>query len=92
MECPLPQTEQGPVLLVVDDRQENLFAMQAVLEVGNWRVITAASGERALQYLLDETMDPVLRDVQIPIMDDFMFSGAISSNRAIALTGCSPSR
>ena len=44
MECPLPQTEQGPVLLVVDDRQENLFAMQAVLEVGNWRVITAASG------------------------------------------------
>ena len=25
MECPLPQTEQGPVLLVVDDRLENLL-------------------------------------------------------------------
>ena len=80
MECPLPQSEQGPVLLVVDDRQENLFAMQAVLEVGNWRVITAASGERALQYLLDETVDLVLLDVQMPIMDGFEVARIMRSN------------
>ena len=80
MECPLPQTEQGPVLLVVDDRLENLLAMQAVLEVGNWRVITAASGERALQYLLDETVDLVLLDVQMPIMDGFEVARIMRSN------------
>ncbi|MDR6357313.1 DNA-binding response OmpR family regulator [Pseudomonas psychrotolerans] len=80
MECPLPQIEQGPVLLVVDDRMENLLAMQAVLEVGNWRVITAASGERALQYLLDETVDLVLLDVQMPIMDGFEVARIMRSN------------
>ena len=44
------QTEapyQAPTLLVVDDRQENLVAMEALLENSAWQVRSAASGEAA---------------------------------------------
>jgi len=79
-ESPVPSINQGPVLLVVDDRVENLMAMQALLEIEDWRVLTANSGERALRYLLDEPIDLVLLDVQMPIMDGFEVARMIRGN------------
>jgi diguanylate cyclase (GGDEF)-like protein len=58
-------------LLVVDDRPENLVAMEALLDDGDWDVRTVGSGEAALQCLLDEDVELVLLDVQMPNMDGF---------------------
>ena len=58
-------------LLVVDDRIENLEAMQALLEDGEWQLRCAKSGEEALRYLLEDDVGLVLLDVQIPGMDGF---------------------
>ena len=68
------QTEapyQAPTLLVVDDRQENLVAMEALLENSAWQVRSAASGEAALRCLLENEVELVLLDVQMPEMDGF---------------------
>ncbi|MDU9415086.1 putative bifunctional diguanylate cyclase/phosphodiesterase [Pseudomonas sp. zfem005] len=69
---PLPKLK-GPenILLVVDDRHENLAAMEAVLDDSTWDVRTVDSGEAALQCLLEEEVGLVLLDVQMPKMDGF---------------------
>ena len=62
------QTEapyQAPTLLVVDDRQENLVAMEALLENSAWQVRSAASGEAALRCLLENEVELVLLDVHL---------------------------
>ena len=49
-----PQSQpRTRTLLVVDDREANLVAMEALLGDGDWQVHTVNSGEAALQALLD---------------------------------------
>jgi diguanylate cyclase (GGDEF)-like protein/PAS domain S-box-containing protein len=68
----LPKTAQGSsILLVVDDRPENLVAMEALLDDGDWSVRSVDCGAAALQCLLDEDVELVLLDVQMPNMDGF---------------------
>ena len=67
-----PKAAQGShILLVVDDRPENLVAMEALLEDGDWAVRSVDCGTAALQCLLDEDVELVLLDVQMPNMDGF---------------------
>ena len=58
-------------LLVVDDREANLVAMEALLGDGDWQVHTVNSGEAALRALLELDVELVLLDVQMPGMDGF---------------------
>jgi serine phosphatase RsbU (regulator of sigma subunit)/DNA-binding response OmpR family regulator/anti-sigma regulatory factor (Ser/Thr protein kinase) len=60
-----------PAVLLVDDRPENLLALEAVLEPLGVRLRTADSGEDALKALLEEDFAVVLLDVQMPGMDGF---------------------
>jgi signal transduction histidine kinase len=73
MELNIPDGAR-PVVLIVDDRAENLLALEAVLEPLNVRVERADSGEGALRRLLAENADEVttiILDVQMPGMDGF---------------------
>lgn len=72
---PLPQT-----LLVVDDRHDNLLAMEALLGGEGWRVRSVDSGEAALQCLLDEQVGLVLLDVQMPGMDGYEVARLMRGN------------
>ncbi|MET1076906.1 MAG: EAL domain-containing protein [Pseudomonas sp.] len=74
-----PQASEQ-ILLVVDDREENLIAMEALLGEGPWRVRTVNSGEAALQCLLDEEVGLVLLDVQMPHMDGFEVARLMRGN------------
>ena len=60
-----------PAVLLVDDRRENLIALQAVLEPLPCRLVSVSSGEEALKSLLQEEFAVVLLDVQMPGMDGF---------------------
>ncbi|MDP9346793.1 MAG: SpoIIE family protein phosphatase, partial [Actinomycetota bacterium] len=59
----------SPSVLLVDDRPENLLALEAVLEPLGVTLRTALSGEEALRALLAEDFAVVLLDVQMPGMD-----------------------
>ena len=64
--------ENAPVkILIVDDREENLFAMEALLENPDLLIITARSGNEALGILLDQEVALILMDVQMPGMNGF---------------------
>ena len=56
-------------LLIVDDRPENLLALEAILSALGHRIVRASSGEEALKRLLVEDFAVVLIDVQMPGMD-----------------------
>jgi PAS domain S-box-containing protein len=65
-------TEHGRAkLLLVDDRPENLLALEAILEPLETDLVRAASGEEALRRLLHEEFAAILLDVQMPGMDGF---------------------
>ena len=58
-------------LLLVDDRPENLLALEAILEPLEADLVRADSGEEALRRLLHDEFAVILLDVQMPGMDGF---------------------
>jgi CheY-like chemotaxis protein len=56
-------------ILLVDDRAENLRALEAVVEPLGHRTLQARSGEEALACLLKEDIALILLDVMMPGLD-----------------------
>jgi CheY-like chemotaxis protein len=56
---------------MVDDRPENLLALEAILQGLGHELIRASSGEEALKVLLTTDVAVILLDVQMPGMDGF---------------------
>ncbi|WP_145857990.1 sensor histidine kinase [Pedobacter suwonensis] len=66
------------MILIVDDRPENLISLQKVLQAHNFEVDTASSGEEALKKVLKNNYVLIILDVQMPDMDGFEVAEAIS--------------
>jgi len=58
-------------LLLVDDRRENLIALEAILEPLGQNLVKAESGFEALRHLLTMDFAIILLDVQMPELDGF---------------------
>jgi PAS domain S-box-containing protein len=59
-------------ILLVDDRAENLFALELILSNENYVCIKANSGAEALEILRNEKGFAILlMDVQMPVMDGY---------------------
>ncbi len=67
-------------ILIVDDRPENLLALESILESPDLNIIKATSGNEALGMLLDYDVSLVLLDVQMPGMDGFETAELMRSN------------
>jgi len=57
--------------LLVDDLEENVLALSALLRAPHIEVLTARSGPEALELLLEHEVGLALLDVQMPEMDGF---------------------
>jgi signal transduction histidine kinase/DNA-binding response OmpR family regulator len=66
------------MILIVDDKQENIFSLKIVLEQHGFSTDSALSGEEALKKLLKNEYALVILDVQMPGMDGFEVAEAIS--------------
>ena len=58
-------------ILLVDDRAENLIALEAILSSLNQQLVPVRSGEAALKALLSDEFAVILLDVVMPGMDGF---------------------
>jgi signal transduction histidine kinase len=69
-------------ILIVDDRPENLHAMQVTLAPLGVAMLTAGSGNEALALMLRHEFALVLLDVQMPGMDGFETATLMQNNQA----------
>jgi PAS domain S-box-containing protein len=74
---------EGPQLpveiLIVDDRPENLLALEAILEPLGQTIVRAGSGDEALRKLLSHNVAMILLDVQMPGINGFETARLIKS-------------
>jgi len=61
-----------PKILLVDDREDNLLSIEAILEPGGYKFVKANSGRQALKVLLTEfDFAMILMDVKMPNLNGF---------------------
>jgi len=65
------EQEKTPVVLVVDDNQQNLELLQAYLEDMDCETIPARDGLEALEIIGEKSPDLILLDVMMPKMSGF---------------------
>ena len=66
-------------ILLVDDRPQNLLALEAILNTLDQTLVRAGSGEEALAALLRDEYALILLDAQMPGMDGFETAARIKA-------------
>ncbi len=67
----MSQNDTDVRILLVDDRAENLLALEAILGPLGHTLVRAGSGREALKALLDRDFAVILLDVQMPGIDGY---------------------
>lgn len=67
-------------ILIVDDKTENLFALEKLLEKPGRRFFKASSGKAALKMAYNTDFSLILLDVQMPEMNGFEVARILKSN------------
>ncbi|HEY0638358.1 MAG TPA: response regulator [Pseudonocardiaceae bacterium] len=76
----MTQTRTAKVLLV-DDRADNLLALEAILQGLPVEAVPVGSGEEALKRLMQQDFAAILLDANMPGMDGFETAGHIKSRQ-----------
>ena len=71
-------------ILAVDDQPQNLRLLEAVLSPRGYRIVTATSGEQAIEMLSEAVPDLVLLDIVMPGVDGYEVCRRIRENPATA--------
>ncbi len=66
------------MILIVDDKQENIYSLKKLLESKGFSVDTALSGEEGLKKVLNTDYALIILDVQMPSMDGFEVAETLS--------------
>lgn len=75
---------EKPEILVVDDKPENLYVMNKLLQGLDAEVVQALSGGEALQLTLDHDFSVAIVDVQMPGMDGYEMVELLRLNEGTA--------
>lgn len=67
-------------ILLVDDREENLFSLENMLQKEGRTFFKASSGHEALKVAFKEELSLIMLDVQMPGMDGFATASILQSN------------
>jgi signal transduction histidine kinase len=69
-----------PKILIVDDRPENLYALEKLLKELNVKVVQSTSGAEALNLSLEQDFCVAIIDIQMPEMDGYELVELLRSN------------
>ena len=68
--APMKEKENSrPVVLVVEDFEDNRFMMRRLLEMSGYRVVEAVNGAQAVSVAESERPDIILMDLSLPLLD-----------------------
>lgn len=60
---------ESPLVLVVEDFEDNRFMMRRLLEMSGYRVVEAVNGNQAVEAAASEQPDIILMDLSLPQLD-----------------------
>lgn len=72
--------KEAPVILIVDDNQENMELLQAYLEDVECSTVTAYDGVEALEKVAKGAPDLILLDIMMPKMSGFEVCKRLKNN------------
>ncbi len=78
---PKPEAPRTPHILVVEDDSHLMEGIREILELDEYKVLTASSGVHGLQVLRDmpQIPDLIVSDIMMPEMDGYQFFEAVRS-------------
>jgi two-component system cell cycle response regulator DivK len=76
----------APVVLVVEDFEDNRFMMRRLLEMSGYRVVEAVNGEQAVEAAVREQPDLILMDLSLPKLDGLAATRRIRQHDGLART------
>jgi len=69
------------MILIVDDKQENIYSLEKTLQLKGFRTDSANSGEDALKKCLKTDYALIILDVQMPGMDGYEVAETLSGTK-----------
>lgn len=73
-------------ILIVDDKINNIYALEQMLGHPGRNLISVTNGNEALKIALNQEIDLILLDVQMPGMDGFEVAQILKSNKRTSET------
>jgi len=73
--------EGNTIILIIDDKSANIFALEKLLERPERFFLDATNGEDGLKIALANKIDLIILDVQMPGMDGFEVAQILKSNK-----------
>ena len=75
---------QEKTILVADDRHENRYFLESLLTGNGFRVISVKNGEEALHAVHSESVDLIITDILMPVMDGYMLCQTLQEDSAFS--------
>ena len=76
----------NPVVLVIEDNEQNLYLMRFLLEKNGFTVVEATDGEKGVEMAKETKPDLILLDIQLPKMDGYAVARELRKNVELAGT------
>ena len=73
--------KKAVTILIIDDKSSNIFALEKLLEKNGRTFLTASNGKEGLTLALNNAVDLIILDVQMPGMDGFEVAQILKSNK-----------
>lgn len=73
-------------ILIVDDKINNIYVLEEILRQPGRNLISVTNGNEALKIALNQEIDLILLDVQMPDMDGFEVAQILKSNKRTSET------
>jgi diguanylate cyclase (GGDEF)-like protein len=70
------------LVLIVDDSPDNIVIASQILGRDGYRIVSATSGEQALEMAASDRPDVILLDIQMPLMDGFQVCKRLKATSA----------
>jgi CheY-like chemotaxis protein len=74
----------NPLVLVIEDNEQNLYLMRFLLEKSGFTVVEATDGLKGVEMAKETKPNLILLDIQLPRMDGYTVAHELRKNNELA--------